>query len=472
MATETTVASQDRREVVAGRWGALFAPPQVDISTVASYKHVFYPMKTASTNDRFYQFNLGDLGDRYLLMDTIELYIRGQLLKPDGKPIHVDPIDQNVCLVNYPLTALFNRATLEIGHNQLEINDSHYIYTSFIKSLGWLEEGFKMRESMGFRIDYDAEPGPDPLPEMWNDTCNNRNVVLQEHPNGVEFTGYVPLDLFSTESPLLPDVPLKLTLNRSDPDFYLITKKDNKDADYRFDIQDIYLKAVSVDTLDSIKKKVNHIMSTVEEFYTDEEKTVDGEPVKKARRVDPKKANYRYDSWLIRTMTVPQHAQYASFPSVFRGIIPRKILIAFISQEAMAGRKELNPFLFHHINVKNITVQRNSEPVEIIKADFSKGFALNVYISLLDWLGMRKKNSVVNFKKSTKGMTLFSYDALNDCSEAKTCNQELMKSGSISLVCELTEQLKKPYVMLVFGVRGSNLTLDRYNNAALSNTTI
>ena len=97
MATETTVASQDRREVVAGRWGALFAPPQVDISTVASYKHVFYPMKTASTNDRFYQFNLGDLGDRYLLMDTIELYIRGQLLKPDGKPIHEDPIDQNVC---------------------------------------------------------------------------------------------------------------------------------------------------------------------------------------------------------------------------------------------------------------------------------------------------------------------------------------------------------------------------------------
>jgi hypothetical protein len=93
-------------------------------------------------------------------------------------------------------------------------------------------------------------------------------------------------------------------------------------------------------------------------------------------------------------------------------------------------------------------------------------------VNFLKWADLEEKNSAIRKHQFPDGNTFFTFDTLKVCKGSDCKSEELMQRGGIEIVVELETQLKKPYIMLVFGVRASLLTLDQNRNAEMKNSTI
>jgi hypothetical protein len=461
------VTTQERKETVGGEWAKLFSPPEVDVSTVRTYNHKFYPSKVPSQSDSFYEFSIGSLGDKFLVLNSLQLYLRGRMVREDGQPI---ARDEPVALVNNALSSLFKAVNLVLGRNQLEVTDSHYPHTSYIKTLTKIQDDVSSNKNVGWQIDFSS---PNSGPKEWNEGSVVRAGWLKDAPKGYEMKGKLAIDLFTTGSYLLPRTPLKLTLIRSSPGFYII-KPQNSDVSYTFVVDDLYMTAFSIDTVREVRQKIADILTGSSEV---EERDVETDRVlSKRQKIDPdnaRHANYRFDSIVTRYHTVPENQGTTTFPNIFGdGVVPRKLLIGFTSQASWGGNDKLNPFYFHHLNTAKVTVLLDDQPVATLSADFTNGFTVDLFGEFLQWAGLENAPSPVKKDNFAWGNTFFCYDAMKNCSEAKHCVQELMQSGQLSIQVDFKEPVKEPMIMWVFGTRASDMTVDADGNVRLKNSTI
>jgi hypothetical protein len=403
------------------------------------------------------------------MLNETDLYVKGRIFKPDGTPLdwsQTPPAERTLCLVNLGLWSIFKSATVVIGSNQYELTDTCFPYSSYIKTISWITPDMAVAEPLGFQMDYGGASGAG----GWNNGAVARATwFLKAGPDGaLEMRGRLPIDLFKTEPYLLPNTPLTVRLNRSDPEFYMLTTLDGK---FRFNIEDIHLSGTSLDAVKDVRHKIAEIMTRTETAW-EEVSEETGEPVTKRRKIKPEKANYRFESMVLRQFTIPAGNQFAMIPNVFKGTLPRKLLVGFVSQEAFAGNMKTNPYNFENIGVKSISLKVNGEPVETITTDFSKGVYTSAYVNFLKWADLEEKNSVIRKHQFPHGSTLFAFDTLKVCKGSDCKSEELMQRGGIEIVVELETQLTKPYIMLVFGIRASLLTLDQNRNAEMKNSTI
>ena len=460
----STVTTKERKETVGGVWGRLFTPPEVDVSTVRTYNHKFYPAKVPTKMDSFYDFDLGSLGEKYLVLSSLMLYVRGRMVREDGTAIAKG---EKICLVNNAISSLFKSVTLVLGRNQLEMTESHYPYTNYINMLTWVQDDVSITKNYGWLLDFPYEGGD---VSGWNEGCFLRAKWLSDAPDGYELKGRLGIDLLTAESYLVPSTPFKLTLVRTEPSFYCLKPADSE-VKYNFEIDDVYITGSSVQTIKMIRDIIGDLMAgSEEEVETKNDET--GESTKKKVKYAAQKANYRYDSLVTRWVAVPQNTNVVNFPNMYEGVVPRKLLIAFITQEAKAGNDKLNPFSFDHVSVKSVTVTLDGQPVGSLTTDFERGFILDAYDEFLHWGGLEEAATPIRRDNFAKGNTFLCYDNMKNCSEGKTCTSELMQSGNMALQVQLKDFILKPYIMMVFGTRASNMTLDDNRNAEVRNSTV
>ena len=83
-----------------------------------------------------------------------------------------------------------------------------------------------------------------------------------------------------------------------------------------------------------------------------------------------RKAHYPLTHTEIITFTASSGAQQVSIDNVFLGLIPERILIAFVTFTTFVGSASTNPFHFQHYDTINVVlfvngVQNPSEPLTI-----------------------------------------------------------------------------------------------------------
>ena len=458
MASET-ITTENRRETVSGRWSSLFNPQEVDVSTLKTKIHKFTPLKIPTPQDTTYDFSMGDLGEQWLDLRTITLYVRGKMLKADGSAINTK--EDVVGLVNNSLYSLFKTGKIIVGGNQLEMSDPHFGYNQYFKAVTHLEEDKPQSENQGFQLDYSIAGSV----EKMNSGGRARagRVATGSMAGGYEMQGRLLMDFFDAEPYLLPGTPLKVTLIKADPSFYLLA--DSPTTQYKFDIDEIYLSAVSVQTLSAIRKAVESNLEGSMDLG------IEGEmPAFKKQKVDAMNAAYRFDSTAMRQMTVPKGQHYAFYSNMYQGILPRKIAIGFVSQEAVAGRQELNPYNFENLKVSKVTFLINGNVEHTISTDFDKNMCLDAYTQFLEFAGLQNSATPVRKASYRYGNAFFCYDGMKSCEEGRRCNDELLKSGTFGVNVEFKEPLLKSVTLMAFATRASTITLDRERYAELKNS--
>ena len=106
-------------------------------------------------------------------------------------------------------------------------------------------------------------------------------------------------DIFQVQGYLQPGVPVRVTLNRSDPRFYLLLGPTAIDKEYFFDITDINLRIPVVAITDSLKPMMLGLC-------------------------EKQPARYYFNSLITKSYNIPSDASMHEIPRVFTEKIPQR----------------------------------------------------------------------------------------------------------------------------------------------------
>jgi hypothetical protein len=297
-------APLERREDVDDSVAALFSLPQVKIGPRQSRIHVVPPSRALNRHDKQYEFEIPILDENaFVDLKNIKLYLRGQMEHHDGTKTTKE---EKISMVNSMQSSLFSTIRLFVGNNQMEIFENNSHYRAYIKQL-WKVETVDdaYLTNIGFYLDWSSDGD---LDNMDRSGAMFRRTILVESKE-VELYGKLMGDFFNTEGYLLPGCPLKIVLQRSDPDFYLLTTEADKE--YRFIITDLALHVPAIDIDPTVTEQIQLSLETTP-------------------------ATYNYDGMVIKTFSVEQGTSAKTFRSVFEGLLPRKVCLAMVRQTAYA----------------------------------------------------------------------------------------------------------------------------------------
>lgn len=280
-----------------------------------------------------YEFIIPSDGNEFTAMPLTRLHGEIEVLKADGSAVTDTELNAPVNL--FP-QSLFRQIELYVNGKQIsDLSTPTYPYKAFIQThLGTSNDAKSITYS----------------PEMWiKDTlkCENKfNIAgnnksdsfVERHTkikNGkIYFSMILHVDFLQCKNLLMPGVELKLRFVRNDDTFSLLG------------------------TTLSTKIKIHKLHLTIRRVKLDPivaagfEKTLQTQP-----------ATYPIANSKIKTYTISSGIQSERISQIFRGNLPRQIIIGFVDSKGADGNISGNPFKFEHFNNNYFNCYINGEPI-------------------------------------------------------------------------------------------------------------
>ena len=252
-------------------------------------------------------------------------------------------------------------------NNQITFYSSHtYPYRSYIEKLLNYNTNAKsthLQASMWFK---------DTAEHMDAVTDSNVGFKQRSHftalSNTFELLGYIHGDIFNQEKFLLSGVQLRIKLIPSKPEFCLMGEES---AAGKVVITDATLLVKKVDISPTVKIAQNKILQ------------------------NPKfRVKYPLTKVQVKTETLPQGIMDTTLPDLFSGIVPKRIIIGFVTNTAFNGTFGTNPFNFQHFNMSFFTLYVDGTPVpsKPLQPDFDNSLYIQAYNTLFTGTGIYYSN--------------------------------------------------------------------------------
>jgi hypothetical protein len=293
----------------------LFAPVMKE-DTMQDGKEIEIFPTGVVTDTGPYDFVIPSDGNEFTAMPLTRLHGEVEVTKPDGSKVTDTEI--NACVNLFPQT-LFRQIELYVNGKQVaDLSTPSYPYKAFIQThLGTTDDAKKITYS----------------PEMWGkDTIEKENVFIHTGADKCEsfekrharlkegrlyFSMILHVDFLQCRNLLMPGVELKLRLVRNDDTFSLLG------------------------TTLQTKIKIHKLHLTIRRIKLESAVSVGFE-----KTLLTKPAVYPIANSKIKTYTIQSGIQSERISQIFRGILPRQIIIGFVNSKAADGNIDANPFVF------------------------------------------------------------------------------------------------------------------------------
>ena len=220
--------------------------------------------------------------------------------------------------------------------------------------------------------------------------------------------GKLHLDTFNMNRYLLNNVDVNISLKKSSKQFCLMQDSDH-DL-FNIEITNMYLKVRRVVISPTIM--LNHAMAL--------EKTNAKYPIKKV---------------LIKPIALEYNSSSQILSNVHSGIMPNRVLLAFMSTNAFNGSYKMNPFNFMHFNLQSIALKIASQnvpyssPLEF--APNSQNFDVTEAYNTL-FSGIREAPNDISYQDYKNGYFIFAFDLTPDLCSSEHYN--ILKDGNMEIV--------------------------------------
>ena len=161
-----------------------------------------------------------------------------------------------------------------------------------------------------------------------------------------------------------------------------------------------------------------------------------------------------------------------NFEGVFSGILPKRMIVVFISNESLGGDLKQGPFKYENFTLTQIAANVNGFSVPTIPytPDFESKLCMREFISLYRFTnqGEGVPQSALSFTDFTSNKTMFAFDLSPDGTlGAESGTLSLIKRGNIKLEMRFKTALEKVVHMLVMGQFDSLIEIDSARNVKL-----
>lgn len=386
----------------------LFGVPPTQLMVESDVQTEHRPISTISSSESPIQFEVHSAVDEYINLGKSELYlcIRINLSKSNvSKEAAIKADDwKSIAPINYLMNTMFKHIKLEIGQTSVTSSTLNYAYVSYLDALlnfsheskrTHLQTAFWHRDISGKMENYNDE--------------RSRRI----RPNGgslgegcaIEMYGNLHIDLGNQLKSILGGVTIKLELLPNDPKFYLMFDK---------------LLQPRVEILDA-------------RLYIHRSKLNPQVVVAHNKALGVGNARYFITRKEVKSFIIQKGTLDCYLNNVENGVLPRKIFVGLVSNEAFNGSGEHNPFNFKNYSVRHIAcyIDGAQYPLKPYTPDFNKKSYMREYFGLFEATNQVNNTTIdITRDEFNDGFTLFAFNFLPDLSDGCT------KSGYVS-------QLKK-----------------------------
>lgn len=424
--------------------GSDVAPAGLDIFTVppnqvAILKQYYEDIRPVSQyhglNPLAFEVNLQ--GDVYTDLSKCKLYLKVRILNADGS--RLDQTD-HVTPVNLMFHAMFSEIDVRMNGTLVHSSGNMYPYIAYFHTL--LHESAQAKKShLTEQLYYPDSSGffDETTPNGGNFGLFSR-YQLAKSSKLVEMAGNLLGDCLMLDRYLINGIKLGITLKRMSPKFCLMSAGDIAPAseNYQVVIEDAFLRLYRLKINPAILVAHSKLLKTVT-------------------------AKYPYIKRSIKTVFHWDHLSESP--------LPKFVLVAFCSNQAVAGSYKHNPWNFINCDLRQISLHVNgvsvpADPIDVFyDVDGSDGErSLQVFDRFFDSLTGRGIN--VDRKDVAKGYAIYIFTLDPDLSESMQF--PLLKNGEMSLNVRLGTPLVEGATCILFAERFGMLEFDETRNVTVN----
>ena len=394
-----------------------------------------HPLNTVSTDSGPIEFHIAGSPDEYVDLNDTGLYLRVKIMEgtdalEDGDKIYP---------VNNFMHSIFSNVSLIIGDTQVEGGVHMYPYRAYLSNLLLFNADVKddgaLRAS-GFAKDISAK-----MELETNDANAERLAYFKETGNTADFYGPLWLDMLTQSRYLLNQVDIRLRLDRNKSEFCFLRFGDanTKIPSIVIESAVLYVRRVKIDPA---------VLQTTEET------------------LKLKNALYPVQRTEMLSYTISKGDLSHTKENMFRGQLPKFLVVGMVTNKAYNGDYSSNPFNFQHFSVNHVALYRDGEsvPGRPFTPDFDRGLYAREYMGLLSSLELYNRNEDVDigWANYDSGYTLFGFNLTPDMTMAG--HGQPYREGNLRLELKFAKPLKNAINVIVMAVFDGVVEITRHRN--------
>ena len=394
----------------------------IDSSQISYTEEKIKP--TSDIRSSPYEFEIDTPDNEFICLSDLSLYVKFKVtqknvLLPLGDDDFVAP-------ANNLISTLWDSINVKV--NDCVINaqsSSHIAYKSYNEVIlstdnlnsSALEPRFFAKETQLNNFTVKKFPNNT---FIGNDVGFEQKCRKVRDSKSVDIFGVVCCDFFRGNNHLAPGNKLNIIFTRNKDEFVLNTTHWEKS--YKLVIEDIclYVKKITLDT---------NVLPNLIHLNRDQ--------------------RYLCPYTEIKNFHVPSGISQYQQKIYAKGLIPKQLLISFVSKHAYDGDYRFNPFSYSHAYISrlNLVVNGRMVPVEPLEAH---GKVVNrLYYDFLQNIGISNPSRGVDISQENfaKGYTMFAFDLRPD--QCNGAHLHPASNGEIDLQVDFSVGTKTEYIVIV-----------------------
>ena len=420
----------------------LFSSRHVQNQTDHSSYKMYTPL-SAITKNAPIQFVVAPIPNHYLILGQSYLYLRTKIVNAtDGAPAAnaIGPI-------NLPIHSAFSDVEIELGGKVISEPSGMYGYRAYLETLltylpdvqdTQLQMGLWKKDTAGQMDVFNCAAGGANTGLVSRSAKYNLGVE-------VELMGRLHCDIFHQSQAILGNVPLKIKLTPSKDSFMIMSTADLSggaaQVAYKFVIMEANMYILTQTVTPSLSLAHEKILQTMNARY----------PIRRVK---------------VKHISIPNGSTSILHDNIFLGQIPERIVLGLVSDAAMSGGYQTNPYNFQNFGVNYLALSVNNEmvPKRPFQPDFTNNKYIRDYSSLFEGMGLIFSDRTVNITRDEypSGYTLWVFDLTPDkCSTSSVSPQQ---TGAVRLELKFATATNATLNVILYAEFESEIEIDKYRN--------
>jgi len=416
----------------------IFSTPPID-KTIIHGKTVYYYPTSAVTDTGPYEFLLPADSAEYTYLPLTRLEGELEVVKTNGTTLTDTEVNS---IVNLFPSTLFRQVECEINGTQIcDLSTPTYPYKSYIEthlSFGDEAKNTHLKCEM-YRKDQLGKE------ETFSITGEENKVFKADHAKlkagKFSFSSILHVDFFQSQRYLIPGCNTKLKFIRNEDKFSLLGA-----------------------ALAS-KIKVHNLRLSVRKLTVDPQIHANHE-----KNLETTPAIYPIVQSKIKSTLLASGIQNERITNIYRGKLPRFLLVGLVSAKGFDGDVTKNPFYFRHFDVNYLQLYNNGEPImgQVFQPDFATGNCIREYRWFMDNIGVLHGDQTngITFDEFKTNSTFFCFDLSPDL-----CNNYHMHGsiqGSMDLQIGFKNALTENVMTVFYGSFNEAILIDKDRNVTIT----
>lgn len=418
----------------------IFEYPKADTSIISGKTIEHHLVTAINENNTIFEFVIPSEGHdyTYLPLTRLEGEIKIEKTTAGGGAIGANDL---VAPINLMALSLFRQAECELNGVQIaDLTSPNFHYKNYFETILTYGHDAKNTHLRACLYHPDTIGSEETFTNDVESFAARKKFFRQNATSTFEFSTPLHIDFFDSKRFLIPGVTIKIKLIKNDDKFLLMSATDT----WKLTIKSLKIVVKKLTIHPAIVEKHREIIQKQPAIY----------PV----------AQSKIKSYIINQGTASQ-----TLSGIFRGKLPRSIIIGMVKSDGYNGTFQTNPYLFQPFGVSYVGLIVNGSPVpaRVFQPDFANGKCVREYRHFLDNLGIYHENesNMITFDQYKSNTALFCYDLSPD--HCNSYHHHIEQSGFVNLDLQFKNALAQNITVVVFATFNETVTIDAAGQVTL-----